>query len=214
MSRRDLAGPALGDGRPSGLSTGSIDPLLGTLSVDTVTAFAVTVRGLNGPLRVSRATDGDTMRLRDLGVTLASAVLAVLLSLIGQPALAATPSTASAGLADHVSAAQAYRPLTEANFRYNLGVRTGKNPSNCQAHHTLPRKYSAVWQRAGINHNDPAYGLWWISTAGVPNNHGSQASNYNNAWQTFFDVNPNPSRAQILTQRSQMVRAYSPFYRC
>lgn len=154
------------------------------------------------------------MRFRALGVTLASALLATLLTLVGQPALASTQSIAGAAPAERSSLTQAYRPFTEGNFRYNLSVLTGKLPSNCQAHHTLPKTFSARWQQVGINHHDPAYGLWWISTGGVANNHGSQATNYNNAWQTFFDVNPNPTRAQILAQRTQMVRGYSPYYRC
>jgi hypothetical protein len=165
----------------------------------------------------NQLTKGAVVRFRALGVALVSALLAVLLTLIGQPALASAPSIpGTAPTQSSLAAAPTtYKSFIYDNFKHNLQVRTGKTPANCQAHHTMPHKFRDQWMpRWGINYNDPAYGLWWISTTGLANNHGSKAREYNNAWQTFFDINPTATRAQVLTQRSQMVRAYSPYYRC
>ena len=57
-------------------------------------------------------------------------------------------------------AAAAYRPFTSANFRHNLIQRTGYNPgSRCQAHHTMPQKFSTYFGAKGIKIHDPQFGL-------------------------------------------------------
>lgn len=49
------------------------------------------------------------------------------------------------------------RSFTQSNARYNLAVRTGKNPRGCQDHHTMPVKLASYFVKAGLNINDPKY---------------------------------------------------------
>jgi hypothetical protein len=164
--------------------------------------------------RWGRSTEGNMMRFRVLGVALTSALLAISLALIGQPALASTQSIAGVASTQGSLSALAYRPFTDANFRYNLIQRTGYNPANCDAHHTMPQKFAVQFGRAGIQIHDPIYGLWWISTPGVAGNHSGLAAKYNQDWQTFFNVNPSATSSQILAKRAQLVQLYQPYYRC
>lgn len=109
-----------------------------------------------------------------------------------------------------------YRPFNKNNYRHNLVVRTGKNPGNkCQAHHTIPQKLRAKAATAGVNIDDPQYLLWWVSTAGVPNNHSSKSKDYNRDWDAFYKKHANkPTKAQILAERTRLVKKYGKFYRC
>lgn len=106
------------------------------------------------------------------------------------------------------------RSYTQANLRHNLVARTGKNPKGCQAHHTLPVKFATLFQRAGVQLHNPAYAVWWVSTAGTKNNHASKAAEYNRQWEAFFKRNKKPSAKQILDKRAALDRAYRQFYRC
>lgn len=112
-------------------------------------------------------------------------------------------------------AAAVYRPYTSANFRYNLIQRTGYNPgTRCQAHHTMPQTFSTYFGAKGIQIHDPQYGLWWVSTAGVANNHSALSAQYNRDWQNWIDRNPNASKTTVLQFNTSMKIRYQSYYRC
>lgn len=111
----------------------------------------------------------------------------------------------------------AMKSKTFGNSRHNLSARTGKSPKNCQAHHVMPTKFAKDFGKAGINNNDPVYLVWWNSTKGKTNNHGSKAKAYNAEWQKFFDSFPrskSPTRQQVLKQFTKMDNKYRKFYQC
>lgn len=85
--------------------------------------------------------------------------------------------------------------MTSANFRYNLIQRTGYDSgSRCQAHHTMSQKFSTHFGANGISIHDSQFGLWWVSTPGVANNHSAMAAQYNRDWQNWIDRNRNASK--------------------
>lgn len=134
---------------------------------------------------------------------------------------AAVQAAKSAG---HAAAKKAAGPAAKAamksktlgNARHNLSVRTGKTPKNCQAHHIMPTKFADKFSKAGINNNDPAYMVWWNSTKGKKNNHGSKAHAYNVEWDKFLRSygKKGPNRQQIMKQFTKMDNKYRKFYQC
>ena len=129
----------------------------------------------------------------------------------------AAAQTGKAGVRATGAAVQAqYRAFTGANARHNLIVRTGKNPGNCQAHHTMPQAsdLQARFASMGINIHDPQYMLWWVSTPGTANNHTSLSAAYNNDWRWIFSNHPPRNTEQVLWWRNEMVKKYAAFYRC
>ena len=110
----------------------------------------------------------------------------------------------------------AMKSKTKANARHNLSVRTGKSPKNCQAHHVMPTKFADKFSKAGINNNDPAYMVWWNSTKGKKNNHGSKAHAYNAEWDKFLRSygKNGPNRQQILKKFTAMDNKYRKYYQC
>ena len=159
------------------------------------------------------------MKLRALRTAIPAILLTVTLGFVGQPAyaLSSTPATITnaASVESPQLAAAAYRPYTSANFRYNLVQRTGYNPgSRCQAHHTMPQTFSTFFGAKGITIHSPAYGLWWVSTAGVAGNHSSMAARYNRDWQNWIDTHGNSTKTQVLQFNSAMVAKYQSYYRC
>jgi len=75
-----------------------------------------------------------------------------------------------------------YRSFTYGNFRYNLAERTGINPLDKQAHHVFPNKFKDKFNEAGIDINNPKYGIWLEK-----NFHLQKASEYNKSWGNFFE---------------------------
>mgnify|MGYP000017587086 CR=1 FL=1 len=100
------------------------------------------------------------------------------------------------------------KPFTAANFRENLVTLTKQNYPDYQAHHQLPQMYRATFEQAGLAIDDPRYGLWWCSKAGVPTNHSSQAANYNAKWEQFFATTASPSQDEILAYMKSLVGLY------
>lgn len=88
-----------------------------------------------------------------------------------------------------------YKSLTSSNFRNNLILKTGMNPSNAQAHHVFPQasEFANFFTSKGINVHSPAYGAWWPTAS-----HQANAYAYNQAWRVFINSNPNATSVQIL----------------
>jgi hypothetical protein len=95
----------------------------------------------------------------------------------------------------------AFRSFTSSNFRQNLGKLTGDIPENSHAHHVFPQKFASQFSKAGININDPRYGVWWNSSSHLQN-----AAGYNAAWSNYLSTNP--SQTQILNYGRQLMGQY------
>lgn len=79
------------------------------------------------------------------------------------------------------------KKFSQGNFRSNLQARTpAPDLKKYQAHHVLPQKHAAKFAEYHVNIHDPNYGMWWCSVEGVPTNHQSQATAYNNLWEEWF----------------------------
>lgn len=165
------------------------------------------------------------MRIRKFWTTLAATVMAASVVMSGPVAsassLTSTPTISITTVAapqvqnrDMVAPA-AFRPFTEKNFRHNLIQRTRYNPgSRCQAHHTMPKTFNYYFGPKNIKIHEPQYGLWWVSTPGVANNHSAMAAQYNRDWKTWIDANPNAKKETVLKFNTSMVAKYQKYYRC
>ncbi|MHA7303819.1 hypothetical protein ACX80E_00995 [Arthrobacter sp. TMN-49] len=165
------------------------------------------------------------MKIRKFWTLIAAFLMAVVVGMSGQAASASSlTSETTVGVTTvdatqdqdtALMAAAAYRPPTAANFRYNLIQRTGYDPgSRCQAHHTMPQTFKTYFGAKGIQIHDPSYGLWWVSTAGVANNHSSLAAAYNRDWQRWKDQNLNATKATVLQFNTSITAVYARYYRC
>lgn len=87
------------------------------------------------------------------------------------------------------------RSYTLSNFRHNLIKLTGGvDPGpNFPAHHVIPKQFAPQAQRAGINVHDPRNGMFLSKNQHIR----IHADDYNAAWSNFFQINSNPSAAQI-----------------
>ncbi len=105
------------------------------------------------------------------------------------------------------------KPFTKAYYKDNLILQTHGQPAESAAHHTLPQKVEAKFNKAGIpTIHDPIYLRWWCSRPGVPGNHPSKAAEYNALWDTFFAQKPNPTAAEVLSYRASIQGRYT--YTC
>ena len=95
------------------------------------------------------------------------------------------------------------RSFTSANFRHNLGKITKILPSTHQAHHVLPQKFRLYFSKVGINIDNPLFGSWWERTS-----HLKKASEYNDAWKTFF-INKNPTQDEIFDFARGLAKEYN-----
>ncbi|WP_343319562.1 hypothetical protein AAFM46_03355 [Arthrobacter sp. TMP15] len=165
------------------------------------------------------------MKTRKFCTLSAAILMAVVVGMSGQAASASsltsettvgvTTVAAPQGQDPVMVAAAEYRPFTSANFRYNLIQRTGYDPgSRCQEHHTMPLAFSTYFGSKGIQIRDPQFGLWWVSTAGVANNHSSLAAGYNRDWKRWIDQNPNATKATVLQFNASIKAVYAGCYRC
>ncbi|UJP65151.1 DUF2380 domain-containing protein [Mongoliitalea daihaiensis] len=97
-----------------------------------------------------------------------------------------------------------FKSFTSNNFRSNLTLKTGMNPSGAQAHHVFPQtsEFSSFFTSKGINVHNPSYGTWWPTAS-----HQSTAYAYNQAWRIFIANNPNATTNQILNfARTEMAK--------
>lgn len=164
------------------------------------------------------------MKIRKFCTSSAAILMAVVFGMSGQAASASsltskttvgvTTVAATQGQVTALVAAE-YRPYTSANFRYNLIQRTGYDPgSRCQTQHTMPQIYNEYFGPKGILIHDPSFGLWWVSTAGVANNHSDLSAAYNRDWKRWIDQNPNATKATVLQFNAAIKAVYAGFYRC
>jgi len=88
-----------------------------------------------------------------------------------------------------------YTSFNSNNFRTNLTLRTGINPSNAQAHHVFPQtsEFANFFTSKGINVHNPTYGAWWPTTS-----HQQNWYAYNQAWRSWIASNEGASTIQIL----------------
>ncbi len=93
------------------------------------------------------------------------------------------------------------KAVTAGNFRDNLARLTRINPGDAQAHHMLPQKFRAVFEKAALNIDDPIYGTWWEKTS-----HLTNASRYNGEWDDFLQVARNAD--EILDFSRQLATKY------
>ena len=89
-------------------------------------------------------------------------------------------------------------PTNRAGLRHAMGQPpSGMNTP--QAHHNLPWDFREwlAGPRRGLNVNDPNFGRWVEGTP--PGPHQVWHAEYNAAWSTFIESNPNADRWQVLT---------------
>ncbi|MBQ8070278.1 MAG: hypothetical protein IJ202_05475, partial [Bacteroidales bacterium] len=74
-------------------------------------------------------------------------------------------------------------------------------PEGMQAHHVLPKKFFNKFDNAGININDPQYGVWMES-----HHHLSKAWQYNMEWKKFFGSHKNPTIKEIEEEAKRLMK--------
>ena len=79
------------------------------------------------------------------------------------------------------------------SIRKQLGRLTGGIQEAAHAHHMLPRRFGAIFKRAGLDINDPRYGAWWEAQ-----DHLRNAKGYNKQWEDFFRTNKDATAGEIL----------------
>jgi hypothetical protein len=105
-----------------------------------------------------------------------------------------------------------YKSFTAANARFNLIVKTNRNPgSDCDAHHTLPQQFRSQFVAAGFTGSDsidhPKYLIWWERS-----DHRSKATKVNAEWKAWWDVRvpKNTSKNSVLNKRTAVLKKYPP----
>ena len=84
------------------------------------------------------------------------------------------------------------------NTLRNNMLKEGPAPGpNYQAHHGLPWKNKAYFERAGIDINDAKYGRW--VRGGGNGGHQSRSRRYGKLWDDFAKNNPSASAAEIIS---------------
>ena len=101
-----------------------------------------------------------------------------------------------------------YKLTYERGVAYRKGLQETYGPPPADgrtyvAHHTLPVKNHADFERAGIDTTNPAYGSW-VETG----QHQAFSGAYESSWDTFFQSNPQASRSQIFDFARQQGQRY------
>jgi hypothetical protein len=91
-----------------------------------------------------------------------------------------------------------YKLTNERGLAYRKGLQDTYGPppadgSTYVAHHTLPVKNHADFERAGIDTTNPAYGAWVEE-----GQHRAFSAEYESSWDTFFQNNPQAGRSQVV----------------
>ena len=99
------------------------------------------------------------------------------------------------------------RGFTENNYREGLLRLTGKTSEEVQgleAHHILPQKFEQRFNNAGIETiHDPRL-LVWVDEV----EHKNWSNAYNEAWNTFFDEQPNATVEEILEEGKRLAEEF------
>ena len=115
---------------------------------------------------------------------------------------------AAAKADDVVDAARAvdnikFKSFTARNFRDNLARLTGRMPdSNVHAHHIFPKGVKG-FKKTSINPNDPRYGIWLDKDLHLGE---GRSHKYNEAWDAFFETNPNPTTDELFYQARKLMK--------
>lgn len=72
---------------------------------------------------------------------------------------------------------------------------TGAPAEGMQAHHSLPQKFRPIFEKMGINIDNPKYGRWLESTK-----HNKGSYKYNKKWEQYFIGNQHASEEEIIDQ--------------
>jgi hypothetical protein len=79
-------------------------------------------------------------------------------------------------------------------YRKNLINSKGQPPRpDMQAHHRLPQKFEANFNKAGIDDIHNAQFLEWVDA----NIHSKRSYDYNLLWEAFFDSHQNPTTKDV-----------------
>jgi len=123
-----------------------------------------------------------------------------------------TAAVAAAVASEPGSKPADYKSFTSANARFNLIVKTKRDPGNkCDAHHTLPQMFRRPFVEAGFTGSDsidhPKYLIWWERS-----DHRSKASKVNAEWTKWWrDKNPEKtSKSSVLNKRTAVILKYPP----
>lgn len=98
-----------------------------------------------------------------------------------------------------------YKSFTSSNFRANLTLKTGMNPSSAQAHHVFPQasEFASFFSSRGINVHNPAYGAWWPTAS-----HQQNWYAYNQAWRNWIALNEGASPIQVIDFARKLMNQY------
>ena len=87
-----------------------------------------------------------------------------------------------------------FKSFTKRNFRDNLKRLTRETPdASKHAHHIFPKGVDG-FSNTEINPNDPRYGVWLDADLHLGK---GRAIKYNEAWNDFFEKNPNPTTDEL-----------------
>ena len=76
----------------------------------------------------------------------------------------------------------------------------GVKPEGKHAHHMLPWDQIENMEKAGLDVNDPKYGMWLDA-----HEHLSKSHEYDQAWKAFFKENSSPTASQILDEMKRLM---------
>ena len=76
---------------------------------------------------------------------------------------------------------------------------TGKTAKGYEARHTLPQKHRNDFEKLGINIDEPGNVVWRKSEG-----HRAKSAEHTNAWDEFFDKNPQPTKEQVMKYRNEV----------
>ena len=113
----------------------------------------------------------------------------------------ATKTLEVANSLDNAADAGKVVKYTKNNFRKNLSKLTGKNPTDAQAHHIFPQKFETIFNKAGIDINDPQFGAWVETKA-----HQHSSYEYNAKWEAF--LKDEPGKEQIIDKAKELAKEY------
>jgi hypothetical protein len=90
------------------------------------------------------------------------------------------------------------------------GVGEGGVAERMEGHHTLPRQFRALFEKAGLNVDDYIVDIpesqHRLSPDGV--HAGPRTTSWNGVWRNFFETNPTANKAEILKQRQKMMNDF------
>ena len=112
-----------------------------------------------------------------------------------------------AATADELASSLGFSAFSNGNYRNSLLKFTGVSRNaakGLEAHHILPKEFEERFVEHGIETiHDPRL-LVWVDEVG----HGSWSKDYGDAWTSFFEQTPRPTRLQILEEAQELAHEY------